>query len=230
MIKTIAFDADETLWGNVQHYRATRLALGALISPENPQKIVNELHSLERKNTHIYGFGVRSIMLNMVELAAQHQATAQQFAQIITIGQNLLQHSYTLFEGVEVTLKTLKNQGYTIICVTKGDLKDQKYKMQSSAIARYFDHIEVVVHKDTEEWRHLFKILKIKPAETVMIGDSLSSDILPALETGMHAVWIPQVDKPHFDEGEDTKIPMGNSRFKELSDITQTVSYIRSIP
>lgn len=229
MIKTIAFDADETLWGNNRHYRKTRLALGKLIAPDNPQKIVDELHLLERKNVDLYGFGVRSIMLNMVELAAQHQANPQQFSEIIAIGKQLLQQSYTLFDGVEQTLKILKNQGYTIICVTKGDLKDQKYKMVSTAIAQYFDHIEVVVHKDTTEWQHLFKILKLKPQETIMIGDFLSNDILPALELGMYGIWIPQELKPHFEEGENIKVPNNHPLFEELDNITQVPDYIRSI-
>ncbi len=229
MIKTIAFDADETLWGNNRHYRETRFKFAQLLTPNDAPATVEALHQLERKNVELYGFGVRSIMLNMIELASTYQATSEQILQILQIGKNLLQHSYSLFDGVEQTLRTLKQSRYQIICVTKGDLKDQKNKMQSSSIAGYFDHVEVVVHKNIEEWQHLIKILRLKASAMVMVGDSLSNDILPALEVGMNGVWIPQELKPHFEQSEDNNIPYDNPRFKELQNITQLPKYLQTI-
>ena len=97
-----------------------------------------------------------------------------------------------LLPGVKETLEILKSKGeYKLVVATKGDLLDQENKLQRSGLAPYFDHIEVMSDKTEKEYLRLLNILQIKPAEFVMIGNSLKSDIQPVLAIGGYGVHIP---------------------------------------
>jgi len=75
--------------------------------------------------------------------------------------------------------------------ITKGDLLDQRAKLERSGIAEYFSDIEVVVEKTPDVYRALLDRLDVDPGRYLMVGNSLRSDILPVLQLGGHAVYIP---------------------------------------
>ncbi|MFV0431276.1 MAG: HAD family hydrolase [Alphaproteobacteria bacterium] len=226
---TIAFDADETLWHNDVFYKKARNDFTHLIAPNDADIALKKLHDLENKNRSIYGFGMRSVMLNMIELAAEYDIASAQIFDILQIGKKVLNQSFPLSEGIEDLLKSLKAQNYRLICVTKGDLKDQKYKMSTTPLEGYFEHIEVVIRKDENEWQHIIKMLNLKPQTTVMVGDSLKGDILPALNMGFFGVWIPQKNMPYFDAYQPENIPSNNPRFKQLSQINKLPQYLEHL-
>jgi putative hydrolase of the HAD superfamily len=87
-------------------------------------------------------------------------------------------------------LKSLKNN-YRLVVATKGDLLDQERKLKNSGLEHYFHHIEIMSDKRESDYLKLIKHLDIQPAEFLMIGNSLKSDIMPVLAIGAHAVHIP---------------------------------------
>jgi putative hydrolase of the HAD superfamily len=75
--------------------------------------------------------------------------------------------------------------------ITKGDLMDQERKIADSGLRPHFQHIEVVSRKTQEVYEEIFDRLGVKPVNCIMVGNSLRSDILPILDLGGAAVYVP---------------------------------------
>ena len=95
-----------------------------------------------------------------------------------------------LLDGVEDVIIELSKR-YRLIVATKGDLLDQERKLEKSGLLQYFHHIEVLSEKQEANYEKLLLHLDINPAEFLMIGNSLKSDILPLVNIGASAIHIP---------------------------------------
>ena len=193
-IKVIGFDADDTLWVNETYYREGELEFAALLSQfETANKIDQELFKMEMKNLDLYGYGIKSFMLSMVESAldiSNNKISHNSINSILNIGKNMLNRPIELLDGVEEVLKTLSKK-YRLILATKGDLLDQERKLEKSGLTDYFHHIEVMSDKKEPNYSKLLNHLDIKPSEFLMIGNSLKSDILPLVHLKAHAIHVP---------------------------------------
>ncbi len=193
-IKVIALDADDTLWVNETYYREAENKFIKLLSKyETENKLDQELFKMEMKNLHLYGYGVKSFMLSMVESALElsnFKIKPAVIQQIVEIGKEMLEKPIELLEGVEDTLKALQPK-YRLILATKGDLLDQERKLEKSGLIKYFHHIEILSDKKADNYKKLLSHLDIKPSEFLMVGNSLKSDVLPLLEIGAKAIHVP---------------------------------------
>tara|TARA_B100000780_G_scaffold277285_1_gene247634 strand:- start:884 stop:1576 length:693 start_codon:yes stop_codon:yes gene_type:complete len=193
-IKVIAFDADDTLWVNETYFREAEDAFAALLSPyETKNKITQELFKTEIKNLSIYGYGIKGFVLSMLECAlvlSNYQLPPETLGEIIAIGKEMLEKPIQLLDGVEEVLESLQGK-YKLIVATKGDLLDQERKLEKSNLLHYFHHIEVMSDKKEKDYLKLVKHLDIVPAQLLMIGNSLKSDVLPLLGIGAKAIHIP---------------------------------------
>ena len=79
----------------------------------------------------------------------------------------------------------------SLVVFTKGELLDQEHKLERSGLAPYFDHVEITSDKSEKEFLDLCRKLDIQPDELLMVGNSLKSDIAPALAIGAWGVYIP---------------------------------------
>jgi putative hydrolase of the HAD superfamily len=211
-IKVIAFDADDTLWVNETYYREAENKFMKLLSGyETENKIDQELFKTEMKNLHLYGYGIKSFVLSMIESALElsnYNVDTKTIEKIIDIGKEMLEKPLELLEDVELTLKTLQPK-YKLILATKGDLLDQERKLKKSGLMKYFHHIEILSDKKTENYQSLLDRLEIKNSEFLMVGNSLKSDVLPLLEIGaqaihipFHTTWIHEEVKDHTNNGD----------------------------
>lgn len=193
-IKVVGFDADDTLWVNETYFRDAELEFGKLLSPYETVNIIDqELFKKEMENLPLYGYGVKSFVLSMVEMAlklSNKNVSNETIEAILNIGKDMLNKPVELLEGVEKTLKTLSKR-YKLILVTKGDLLDQERKLEKSGLTNYFHHIEVVSDKHEDNYKNLLKHLDIQPSEFLMIGNSLKSDILPIVNIKAQAIHVP---------------------------------------
>ena len=193
-IKVIAFDADDTLWVNETYYREAEQEFIKLLSKyETENKLDQELFKTEMKNLSLYGYGIKSFILSMVESAIElsnYKISTKVIKQILDIGKNMLQKPIELLDDVEETLKTL-NPKYKLILATKGDLLDQERKLEKSGLMKYFHHIEILSDKKTDNYNKLLSHLDIKNSEFLMVGNSLKSDVLPLIKIGAEAIHVP---------------------------------------
>lgn len=193
-IKVIAFDADDTLWVNEPYFQDTEKKFCALLEDYLPNhSVAKELFKTEMENLSLYGYGVKGFMLSMVETAlrvSNKTVNIDIIEKAIGYGKELLAKPIELLDGVEAVLKSLSGR-YKLVVATKGDLLDQERKLKKSGIEHYFHHTEIMSDKQEADYRKLIQHLDINPAEFLMIGNSIKSDILPVLAIGGQAVHIP---------------------------------------
>src|SRR5581483_8978215 len=115
---------------------------------------------------------------------------AKTIAEIMDLGRAMLEHPVEPLPGVAETLPLLRDR-YRLVMITKGDLLNQEQKLARSGLGDYFSAIEIVSEKDAGTYRRICHRHEIDPAQAVMIGNSLKSDILPAIEAGLWGIHIP---------------------------------------
>ncbi|WP_306014358.1 MULTISPECIES: HAD family hydrolase [unclassified Allomuricauda] len=193
-IKTIGFDADDTLWVNETYFRDTEEKFAELLEGyETKNKIDQELFKMEMANLDSYGYGIKGFMLSMIESAldlSNNKVPQETIAQILELGKKMISHPVELLDGVEEVLAKLSGK-YRLIVLTKGDLLDQERKLERSGLSQYFHHVEVLSDKKESNYKNLLDHLNIHVKEFLMIGNSLKSDVLPILNIGAQAVHVP---------------------------------------
>ena len=193
-IKTIAFDADDTLWVNEPLFRINEEKFDSLLKDYiSDDKITSKLYETEVRNLKHFGYGIKGFMLSMIETAIEltnGEIKGCDLKKIIDWGKEQIDHPVNVLDDVAKVLNILKNK-YKLMIITKGDLFDQESKIARSGLADYFDIIEIVSEKDEETYSSLFKKHNLNSDELLMVGNSLKSDILPLINLGAKAIHIP---------------------------------------
>ena len=193
-IHTICFDADDTLWVNEPLFRQTEAEFFRLIAPyANRSHAHDALFATVIGNLPWYGYGVKGLVLAMLETAlhlSQYKIKQTEIEQIMALGKQQLAHDVVLIDGVEEVLRALQGR-YRLVLATKGDMLDQERKLEHSGLAAYFDHVEIMSEKNEISYKKLFRTLTILPKNLLMVGNSLKSDILPVVQLGAQAAYVP---------------------------------------
>jgi len=92
--------------------------------------------------------------------------------------------------GARRMLRDLRRQGYRLALLTKGDRGVQEKRVASSGIRDLFDVIHIVPDKTPAAIRAVMDELGTEPESTWMVGNSIRSDVMPALAAGLKAIWI----------------------------------------
>lgn len=196
-IKVIAFDADDTLWDCQSHFERVEEHLYSLIAPycENPKL---ELFNTESGNMADLGYGCKAFTISILETAmrvAGNDLSVSTLSDLLKDCKQLLHLPATPLPEVEETLKELRERcdtvNYKLVVFTKGELQDQENKLKRSGLLKYFDDVEITSDKGQAEFLALCEHRQIHPSELLMVGNSLKSDIAPALAIGASAIYIP---------------------------------------
>jgi putative hydrolase of the HAD superfamily len=194
MIEIVAFDADDTLWHNETLYSITHEKYEELLSAYHERKwIKKKLFETEMRNLRYYGYGIKGFTLSMIETAielTEGRITGGEIAKILELSRNMLKAPVELLDHAAETIKSA-SRSYPLMLITKGDLFDQESKIAQSGLSDYFKYIEILTRKTPETYREVLSKYGIKPESFLMVGNSLRSDILPVLEIGSQAVFVP---------------------------------------
>lgn len=228
-ITTVGLDADDTLWHNETIFRLTHDRFAALLSAHADAAVIDaRLGEVEARNLRLYGYGVKGFTLSMIETAMEltgGRADPSVIREILAAGREMLSHPVEPLPGVEETLHLLA-QTYRLVLITKGDLLDQERKLAASGLGDLFSAVEIVSEKDAETYRRVFARHGTGPSEAVMVGNSVRSDIAPALEAGAWAVHIPYaITWAH----EVAEAPADHPRFARLERIDQLAATLATL-
>lgn len=194
-IKVIGFDADDTLWVNEPFYRDTEKEFTNILSDYGSEEYLrNTLFDIEMKNLKLYGYGIKSFVLSMIEtaiLVTKGHLHSDIVGYIIDMGKQMIDKPVELIDGVNEVLSKIYNAKYELVVATKGDLLDQERKLNKSKLDKYFHHIEIMSDKKEDNYLKLLNHLNIRPNEFLMVGNSMKSDILPVKNIGACAVFVP---------------------------------------
>lgn len=218
-ITTLGFDADDTLWHTERVFRLTEDRFASLLADYSDKSHLSErLLAAERRNVLHYGYGSKSFTLSMIETAIEvtdGRVPADVISEILETGRDMINHPIEPLPHVEETLKAV-GKDYALVLITKGDLFDQERKVTASGLDVCFDAIEIVSEKNAETYRTLFSRHGSGPTEAMMVGNSLKSDILPALEAGAYGVHVPYEITWELEEADE---PQGEDRFHRVDHI-----------
>lgn len=230
-IKVIGFDADDTLWVNETYYRAAEDEFAKLLSAyETPNKINQELFRKEMEDLHLYGYGIKSFVLSMLETSIEisnNSISNNTIQDIINIGKKMINKPVELLDGAEEVLESLSLK-YRLIMATKGDLLDQERKLKKSGLTKYFHHIEVLSDKKEANYSQLLNHLDIHPSEFLMIGNSLKSDVLPLININAKAIHVPYHTTWEHEQvnEEETNGEIYNT-VNSLTEILELLNYVK---
>ncbi len=226
LFDVIAFDADDTLWHTERLYVEALQQVHRLLEVDITwEEFEEKLFQKEMSNLGLYGYGIKSYFLSMMEMAVElagDQVNANKVWSILQMGKEMLSAKIQLINRVEEVVQKLFAV-YPLIIITKGELLEQQAKLERSGIAQYFHCFEVVSNKTPEAYQALFARLGYDPRRVLMVGNSLKSDILPVLELGGQAVYIPYEVTWAHEVVEKTE---GLNDFHRLEDIGQLPSLI----
>ena len=220
---TLIIDADDTLWeNNVFFDRAITNFISQLeylgYTPDYVRHILNET---ERRNIRQHGYGVRSFRRSLEETYLKLAGNMARREVVKAIEQTAAELENTppqILEGVPETLAYLAKR-HRLILLAKGEAAEQAGKVERSGLQSYFDAIEIVIDKDNAMFKRLIEQFKIVKSQGWMVGNSPATDINPALQSGLNAVFIPHaatwaVDKAEVECGVGRLVIV--SAFREL--------------
>jgi putative hydrolase of the HAD superfamily len=228
-IDLICLDADDTLWHNMRFFDAAEEAYVAMLAPFAEVGVAREtLAAVETRNLALYGYGAKSFTLSTIEAAVELVGDALPVAtirQLLAAGRDLLAHPVELFDDIAATLDALAARG-RLVLVTKGDLLHQESKLAASGLGDRFAGVEIVSDKTTATFDALFARFGVAAARCVMAGDSMRSDVLPALAAGAYAAFIPQANGWAHEAAPP---PADQARFRQLARLSELPGWIDTI-
>lgn len=228
MIKTIAFDADDTLWHNERIFLDAKAKYANLLSTyHDAEWIEQRLDEAETRNIKHFGYGIKGFTLSMIETACElteNRITGREIQQIITFAREMLASPIELLEGVSETIRELSQQ-YNLMVITKGDLFDQEAKLARSGIGDHFGAFEIVPRKDAKIYKYVMRRHQIPAEEFLMVGNSLKSDILPVLEAGAQAVYIPYETEWFHEKVSDEELK--DKDFVQLNKMDELLGWLK---
>lgn len=210
MRQHLIIDADDTLWeNNIYFERAFDEFVQFLAhSTMTPAEIRAVLDGIELANAKIHGYGSANFGRNLRQCyqhLTQRDVCDGDLDTVISFAARILECPMEVIEGVEDTLRYLASR-HDLTLFTKGHPEEQKLKLDRSGLAVYFGHTAIVKEKDRPAYERLVGDLRYNPARAWMIGNSPKSDINPALEAGLNAVFVPHahtwvLEKQEIREG-----------------------------
>jgi putative hydrolase of the HAD superfamily len=222
----LIFDADDTLWENNVYFEQafeefyTYLNHSSLAADE-VRAILDEI---ERENNQIHGYGAVNFGRNLSQCylrLAERAIEEHDLKRVGAFAHQILLQEVELMEGVAETLPFLAEK-HELTLFTKGDPAEQNRKIDLSGLRPPFAHCEVVKEKNKGAYETLVRTRGFDPDRTWMIGNSPKSDINPALDAGMRAVFVPH-DRTWTLEHEEIREVRGRlkvvKRFSDLIDL-----------
>ncbi len=219
MITTVGFDADDTLWQNEAFFRLTQEHFTGLMADYvGADHLHAQLLAAERRNLGHYGFGIKGFVLSMIETAievTQGRVSARVIAEIMAAGREMLAHPIELLPHAREAVMAAAVD-HRVLLITKGDLLDQERKLAQSGLGELFHGVEIVSDKTPSTYVKIFERHGGRADRSLMVGNSMKSDVVPVISAGGHGVHVPH---GLIWELERADPPTGNPRYHSLADL-----------
>ena len=196
-IQLIGFDADDTLWRSQDYFDQAQLEFERIVGAYvdlHDARVHERLYEVEKRNIALFGYGVKGMVLSMIEAAVDitgSASVAQRPApHRAASARTLLRHPVELLPGIREAVEAIAAD-FDVVLITKGDLFHQEAKVRQCGFADLFRRIEIVSEKDTATYARLLEEFDLPAQRFVMVGNSLRSDIAPVLELGGWGIHVP---------------------------------------
>jgi putative hydrolase of the HAD superfamily len=191
----LLIDADDTLWENNIYFERAFEEFVAFLdhSALTPPEVRSVLDEIEEANNRIHGYGTLNFARNLQQCyqhLAERAVRPEDLDAVMALARRILECPMEVIARVPETLEYLAAR-HDLTLFTKGHPEEQKLKIDRSGLAGFFGHAAIVKEKDAPAYRRLVDERGLDPRRTWMIGNSPKSDVNPALEAGLNAVFVP---------------------------------------
>lgn len=227
-LQTIGFDADDTLWHNERFFALTQERFADLLRDyADADHLAERLIEAERRNIGHYGFGVKGFVLSMIETAievTEGRVPASVISDLMAAGREMLAHPIELLPHAQKTVETAADT-HRVVLITKGDLLHQERKLAQSGLGDLFEGVEIVSDKRPETYARIFGAFPGGPGAAMMVGNSMKSDVVPAIEAGAWGVHVPHDMAWALEHAEPPEGP----RYRSVADLGDLPALIDEI-
>lgn len=203
--QNLIFDADDTLWENNIYYEEVRerfLTITDALGVSRPE-VEARIDRTEQKNIELFGYGsenfIRSLRETYTFFAGDRNHLESTLRHIDSLGSTLYDFRIELLPRVAETLASLRER-HRFFLLTKGNSSEQTSKVKKSNLEELFEAVVVVPEKNVATYEQVAGDLALDKSITWMIGNSPRSDVNPALEAGLGAVYVPHAVTWHFEK------------------------------
>lgn len=228
-LTTVAFDADDTLWHNERFFHLTQAHFASLLADyAEPDSLAARLLDAERRNIGHYGFGIKGFTLSMIETAIEvtdGKVPASVISELLDAGREMLRHPVELLPFAQQAVETIA-ETHRVLLITKGDLLHQENKLAQSGLGELFDGVEIVSNKTPDVYARIFAEHGDGPESSMMVGNSMRSDVLPVVELGGWGVFVPHGLEWDIEKADP---PENAPRYRTLSDLSQLADLVSTL-
>jgi putative hydrolase of the HAD superfamily len=232
VIEVVAFDGDDTLWHNESVFNVTQERFRELMLPYVEEHDLDEqLLAVQLRNLELFGYGVKSFTLSMIETAIElsgGRVAGAEVQRIIEAGRSMLEHPVELLFGVADAVDAV-SETHPVMLITKGDLFDQESKLARSGLGDRFERVEIVARKDEPTYERVLRRHSLDPARFVMVGNSPRSDIAPVLALGGWAVHVPYPLTWAHEEDVDEDWLLSHPRYRAIATLDELPGLLAEI-
>lgn len=200
----VLFDGDDTLWSTMPLYVEAKRLFATKVAHcvSSAKEAIDYLDSVDEANVSSMGFTPRRFSHSLVqsyrELCSRH-GVAVDYAvecELLRCAEGISNTSaITMPDAVPVLLRLACR--CDLMLMTKGDPEVQERRISDSGLRDYFVGIYVFPGKSEKQFEAVLAEQKCSPDNAWSVGNSVRSDINPALRVGMAAIWIPYVTWRH---------------------------------
>ena len=196
--RALIFDGDDTLWDTMPIYTQAKQKFYSIMSRcgfghSEPAAFFEKRDSL---NVAKLGFSRRRMQFSMLE-TYRHFCQQHHIKPIGAVETEIKAAAQAVFiepaqrmPYAEQVLRTLRKD-CKLLLLTKGERSVQRWRLKTSRLAGYFDAVLIVGNKNAEIFARVVQKFRLNPQQTFSIGNSIRSDINPAIAAGLRAIWVP---------------------------------------
>jgi putative hydrolase of the HAD superfamily len=226
----VIFDGDDTLWVTQPLYNEAKTDMQAMVESVgfDPEIYLSELERLDVER--VKGLGFKRERFPGSALIAYEDLCSKMKREVdLDLSDKIYSRANAVFEtpaplidGADEILKTLKSK-FQLALLTKGAPSVQTPRIAVSGLASLFDSVHVVEDKTEKSYADVIKQHEVKGEQTCSIGNSVPSDILPALACGAYGLWL-DVLSWNYDRRTELKLNDNAIRIESLREVPELVS------
>ena len=202
----VIFDGDDTLWDTMPTYTRIKNKFFVLMAREgfDATRVEEFFEQRDIQNVSRWGFARKRFQISMLETFKHFHRQAHGHTRnldkgrIARLADSVFAQPTRRLPYAESVLRKLQ-PWCRLLLLTKGDRGVQKRRLASSGLEKYFRTVQIVAHKNEQSFRRLIRTQRLDASTTWSIGNSLRSDVTPALAVGMNAIWIPRATWAYED-------------------------------
>ncbi len=225
----LIFDGDDTLWPIQSFYDQAKAEFYDLMELQGfPRDLARSTYTeCDRENIKTYGLSRRRFPQSMKDayLALTSDSSSPPrpaiLEQVDAIGNSVFDRTPVLMPHAMYVLSQLQ-RSYHLILYSVGDFEVQWGKVRALGLEPLFGAIYITEKKNHEQLQLILDEQDLAPSATWMVGNSIRSDINPALRLGLRCIWVQTNTWAHENE---ELLPGQVWRVSDLSEIPGIVAH-----